>query len=77
MQLHRFGKAGNDAAQMGCTGFGDEFVDLLDDSGVKAVKISARAPNYSPFAERFVRSIKEECLGGLVFFGERSLRRAS
>jgi hypothetical protein len=27
-------------------------------------------------AERFVRSIKEECLGRMIFFGERSLRRA-
>ena len=35
-----------------------------------------RAPNCNAFAERFVRSIKEECLGRMIFFGERSLRRA-
>ena len=28
------------------------------------------------FAERWVRSIKEECLSKLILFGERSLRRA-
>ena len=28
------------------------------------------------YAERFVRSIKDECLNRLIFFGERSLRRA-
>jgi len=28
------------------------------------------------WVERFVRSIKEECLSKMVFFGERSLRRA-
>ena len=28
------------------------------------------------FAERFVRSIKSECLDKMVFVGERSLRRA-
>jgi hypothetical protein len=28
------------------------------------------------WVERFVRSIKEECLGKMIFFGERSLRRA-
>jgi hypothetical protein len=28
------------------------------------------------FAERFVRSIKEECLDQLIFFGEMSLQRA-
>ena len=29
------------------------------------------------YAERFVRSIKDECLNRLIFFGERSLRRAT
>ena len=28
------------------------------------------------FAERFVRSIKEECLGRMTFFSERQLRTA-
>jgi transposase InsO family protein len=28
------------------------------------------------FAERFVRSIKDECLGRMIFFGEASLQRA-
>ena len=28
------------------------------------------------FAERWVRSVKEECLSRLILFGERSLRRA-
>ena len=28
------------------------------------------------WAERFVRSIKEECLDRMIFFGEQSLRRA-
>ena len=29
------------------------------------------------YAERFVRLIKDECLGRLIFFGERSLRKAA
>jgi putative transposase len=29
-----------------------------------------------PFAERWVRSVKEECLSKLILFGESSLRRA-
>ena len=33
-------------------------------------------PARSPYAERWVRSVKEECLSKLVLFGERSLRRA-
>jgi hypothetical protein len=33
------------------------------------------APTSTPFAERWVRSVKEECLDRLVIFGERALRR--
>ena len=29
------------------------------------------------YAERFVRSIKDECLNRMIFFGERSLRKAT
>ena len=29
------------------------------------------------YAERFVRSIKHECLSRMIFFGERSLRKAT
>ena len=28
------------------------------------------------YAERWVRSVKEECLSKVILFGERSLRRA-
>src|SRR5262249_47837687 len=34
------------------------------------------APNLNAYAERWVRSVKEECLSKVVLFGERSLRRA-
>ncbi len=35
-----------------------------------------RSPNLNAFAERFVRSIKEECLGRMIFFSERQLQTA-
>ena len=35
-----------------------------------------RAPNCNAFAERFVLSIKSECLNRMIFFGEFSMRRA-
>jgi hypothetical protein len=35
-----------------------------------------KSPNLNAFAERFVRSIKEECLDNLILFGEASLQRA-
>ena len=33
------------------------------------------SPNLNAYAERFVRTIKEECLSQLILFGEKSLRR--
>ncbi|MFH0727112.1 MAG: integrase core domain-containing protein [Pseudomonadota bacterium] len=35
-----------------------------------------KSPNLNAFAERWVRSVKEECLSKLILFGEDSLRRA-
>ena len=46
------------------------------DAGVRVVLIPERAPNANAFAERFVRSIKEECLDRLIPIGERHFRRA-
>ena len=43
---------------------------------MKPLKLPARSPNLNSFAERWVRSVKEECLSKLVLFGEGSLRRA-
>jgi len=34
------------------------------------------SPNLNAYAERFVRSIKEECLDKVIFVGQASLRRA-
>ena len=58
------------------TKYTEEFRDNLDREGVKPVRCPARAPKCNAFAERFVRSIKEEGLDRMIFFGEASLRRA-
>ena len=58
------------------TKYTEEFRDYLDREGVKPVRCPVRASNCNAFAERFVRSIKDECLDRMMLFGEASLRRA-
>jgi hypothetical protein len=55
-----------------CVGFQDVFAS----EGIRCLKLPARSPNLNAFAERWVRSLKEECLSKLILFGERSLHRA-
>jgi len=40
------------------------------------VRLPPRSPNLNGYAERFVLSIKSECLDRMVMLGERHLRRA-
>src|SRR5215469_4659355 len=52
-----------------------EFREALAAGGVKCLPLPARSPNLNARAERWVRSIKEECLSKLILFGEKSLQR--
>ena len=56
--------------------FTAQFKRLLGDSGVDVISTPKMAPNANAYAERFVLSIKSECLWKMIFFGEASLRRA-
>jgi len=58
------------------TKFCTSFESILTAAGVKPLKLPARSPNLNAFAERWVRSAKEECLSKLILFGEGSLKRA-
>ena len=58
------------------TKFGDRFRSILRDGGVEPVRLPARSPNLNAFAERWVRSVKQECLSKVILVGEGSLRRA-
>jgi len=49
---------------------------LLEQSGVNCVRLPARSPNLTPHIERFMRTIKNECLHRMNFFGEQSLQKA-
>jgi transposase InsO family protein len=48
---------------------------LLETSGVRVIRTPYRAPDCNAHAERFVRSIKEECLNRVIPLGERHFRR--
>jgi putative transposase len=56
--------------------FTKAFRGTLESSGVHPIKLPSRSPNLNAYAERFVRSIKSECLAQVIPIGERHLRRA-
>jgi transposase InsO family protein len=58
------------------TKYSDVFRGIITRAGTEVVRLPPRSPNLNAFAERFVRSIKEECLSRMIFFGQASLRHA-
>ena len=48
--------------------------DMLRNAGAKPVPLPRRSPNLNAFIERFIRSIKEECLDRVIPLGESHLR---
>ncbi len=49
---------------------------ILKSSDIGAVVLPPKSPNLNAHLERFMRSLKSECLNRMIFFGEASLRRA-
>ena len=58
------------------TKYSDAFRSVLVREGIQVIRLPPRSPNLNAFAERFVRSIKEECLSRMIFFGPASLQHA-
>ena len=58
------------------TKYSGAFRNLLVREGTDVIRLPSKSPNLNAFAERFVRSIKEECLSRMIFFGHASLRDA-
>jgi putative transposase len=58
------------------TKYSDQFRRLIRDNGTKVIRLPPMSPNLNAYAERFVRSIKFECLNRMIFIGEAALRRA-
>ncbi len=50
------------------------FGEILESAGVQPIRLPPKSPNLNAYAERFVRSIKEECLTRVVPLGEGHLR---
>jgi len=51
----------------------DKFESILKTTGVESVKLPPRSPNLNAHAERFIRSIKEQCLDHLILSSEDQL----
>lgn len=54
--------------------FTQQFVEILKSAGVATVKLPARSPNLNAYAERWVRSVRGECLHRVIPLGDRHLR---
>ena len=48
--------------------------EILEGGGVQPIRLPPKSPNLNAYAERFVRSMKEECLSRVVPLGEGHLR---
>jgi transposase len=58
------------------TKFSEAFRSMVIESDVEPVRLPPKSPNLNAHIERFMCSIKEECLERLILFGEESLRNA-
>ena len=54
--------------------FTDAFRQVLKDEQIEPLRLPAKSPNLNAYAERFVLSVKSECLNKLIIFGEAHLR---
>jgi hypothetical protein len=52
------------------------FRRLVEQSGTDVIRLPPKSPNLNAHTERFIRSIKYQCLRRMIFIGEASLRRA-
>jgi hypothetical protein len=53
-----------------------QFSRRVEQSGTDVIRLPPKSPNLNAHTERFIRSIKYQCLRRMIFIGEASLRRA-
>jgi putative transposase len=56
--------------------YSGDWREFIEEQGVEVIRLPPKSPNLNAYAERFVRSIKDECLNRMIFISEASLRRA-
>jgi transposase InsO family protein len=54
--------------------FGSSFDAMAEGTGITVVRTPVRAPNATAVCERFLRSVRRECLDHLIILGERHFR---
>jgi len=58
------------------TKYSKRFRAFVEENSIEVIRLPPMSPNLNSYAERFVRSIKEECLEKMIFIGQASLHRA-
>jgi putative transposase len=58
------------------TKYSSSFRRTLERDGIEVIRLPPRSPNLNAYAERFVRSVKQECLSRLIPIGSSMLSRA-
>lgn len=52
----------------------EAFRKTLKEGGIRTLKMPKQSPNLNAYSERFVQTIKNECVNKMVFFGEKHVR---
>ena len=55
--------------------FGKRFTAVAEGTGIDVVKIPPRSPNLNPICERFLASVRRECLDYMIMLSDPQLRR--
>ncbi|MHB0946577.1 MAG: integrase core domain-containing protein [Sedimentisphaerales bacterium] len=54
--------------------FTPAFCSVLESEDIECIKLPPHSPNLNAFAERFIRTAREECLNHLILHSEQQLR---